>query len=125
MELPRIIENSPFARAARLKLGARSVAMVLGQNIHLSGATREEFLRDPHWVAHEMEHIRQFKEHGHFGFLWRYLVGWVRYGYYNIPFEVAAREAGERDALLYAQGQALPSPEQRHASPKGPRNLPS
>ncbi|SNR77029.1 MULTISPECIES: hypothetical protein [Hymenobacter] len=117
MEFPRIVENSPFARVARLKLRARSVAMVLGQSIHLSGATREEFLQDPYWVAHEMEHIRQFQEHGRMGFLWRYLRDWARHGYYNIPFEVAAREAGERDAHLYAQGRALPTPDQRHPSP--------
>jgi hypothetical protein len=121
MELPRIIENSPFARVARTKLKAKSVAMVLGNSIHLSGATREQFLRDPHWVAHEMEHIRQFKQYGRFGFLWRYLLGWIRHGYYNIPFEVAAREAGDRDAVLYAQGMPLPLPEQRHPSPKGSR----
>jgi len=118
MELPRIVENSPLARLARLKLKAGSVAMVLGRSIHLSGATREEFLRDPYWVAHEMEHIRQFEEHGRFGFLWRYLLGWARYGYYNIPFEIAAREAGERNARLYAPNGVLPDPRLRHPTPK-------
>ena len=118
MELPRIVENSPFARLARLKLNAGSVAMVLGRSIHLSGATREQFLRDPYWVAHEMEHIRQFAEHGRLGFLWRYLLGWARHGYYNIPFEVAARAAAERDVLLYAPNGVLPTPGQRHPTPK-------
>lgn len=114
MKLPRIIENSVLARMARLKLGSSSVAMVLGNSIHLSGATKEEFLNDPYWVAHEMEHIRQFEEHGTLGFLGRYLLGWVRYGYYNIPFEVAAREAGHRNAALYAQGRPLPDPASMH-----------
>ncbi|TGE20389.1 hypothetical protein E5K00_20535 [Hymenobacter aquaticus] len=118
MKSSRIIENSPLARIARLKLHAGSVAMVLGHSIHLSGATREQFLSDPYWVAHEMEHVRQFEQYGYFGFLWRYLVGWARHGYYNIPFEVAAREAGERDAVLYARGQPLPGPEARHPTPK-------
>ncbi|RYU83853.1 hypothetical protein EWM57_01795 [Hymenobacter persicinus] len=118
MAVPRIIENSPWAKLARLKLKAGSVAMVLGRSIHLSGVTREQFLSDPHWVAHEMEHIRQFEEYGRFGFLWRYLVGWARHGYYHIPFEVAAREAGERDALLYAANGVLPPPELRHPTPK-------
>ncbi|GAA4002129.1 hypothetical protein GCM10022408_11830 [Hymenobacter fastidiosus] len=118
MKPPRIIENSPLARLARLKLQAGSVAMVLGNSIHLSGATREQFLRDPHWVAHEMEHIRQFEQHGYLGFLTRYLLGWVRHGYYNIPFEVAAREAAERDALLYAPDGVLPDPGLRHPTPK-------
>ncbi|MCB2409421.1 hypothetical protein [Hymenobacter lucidus] len=118
MSLPRIIENSPLARMARLKLKAGSVAMVLGSSIHLSGATREQFLSDPYWVAHEMEHIRQFQQYGRFGFLWRYVRDWARHGYYNIPFEVQAREAGEQNAGLYAAGRPLPTPEQRHPTPK-------
>ena len=52
MKPPRIIENSPLARLARLKLKAGSVAMVLGRSIHLSGATREQFLRDPYFPLH-------------------------------------------------------------------------
>ena len=118
MDLPRIVENSPFARAARFKLGAGNVAMVLGRSIHLSGVTREDFLRDPFWVAHEMEHIRQFEQHGRLGFLVRYLRDWARHGYYNIPFEVEARAAAERDAHLYAAGRPLPTLEQRHPTPK-------
>jgi len=119
MNLPRIIENSPLARLARLKLGTNNVAMVLGSSIHLSGATKEEFLNDPYWVAHEMEHIRQFQEHGTVGFLWKYLVGWARYGYYDIPFEAEAREAGRRNATLYAQGRPLPDPEKMHKGARG------
>ncbi|WP_019946556.1 hypothetical protein [Hymenobacter aerophilus] len=118
MEVARIVENSPFARLARLKLAAPSVAMVLGRSIHLSGVTREQFLRDPFWVAHEMEHIRQFEQHGRLGFLVRYLWGWARHGYYQIPFEVEARAAAERDAHHYAQGRPLPTAAERHPSPK-------
>lgn len=118
MQQPRIVENSPFARLARLKLRAPNVAMVLGNSIHLSGVTREQFLRDPFWVAHEMEHIRQFQQYGRLGFLARYLRDWMRHGYFNIPFEVAAREAAERDAHLYAQGKPLPSAAERHPTPK-------
>ncbi|SDY42903.1 hypothetical protein [Hymenobacter psychrophilus] len=118
MQLPRIVENSPFARLARLKLTAPNVAMVLGRSIHLSGVTREEFLRDPFWVAHEMEHIRQYERHGRLGFLVRYLWGWARHGYYNIPFEIEARAAAERDAPFYAQGRPLPTAAERHPSPK-------
>jgi len=118
MKPPCIVENSPLARLARLKLGTRSVAMVLGSKIHLSGATREEFLADPYWVAHEMEHIRQFQQYGKLGFLRRYLLGWMRHGYYNIPFEIAAREAAILNASLYAQGLPLPDPALMHQEPK-------
>lgn len=114
MNLPRIVENSPWARLARLKLGTRNVAMVLGRTIHLSGVSRAEFLADPFWVAHEMEHIRQFEQHGRLGFLLKYLAAWARHGYYNIPFEAEARAAAVRDAHLYAQGQPLPPPAKRH-----------
>lgn len=115
----RIIENSLLARLARLKLGTQSVAMVLGNSIHLSGATKEEFLSDPYWVAHEMEHIRQFQEHGRLGFLVKYVLGWMRHGYYNIPFEAQAREAGRRDAPLYARGLPLPDPDTMHQGAQG------
>ncbi|GAB3240382.1 hypothetical protein GCM10027346_34450 [Hymenobacter seoulensis] len=118
MELPRIVENSPLARLARLKLGAGNVAMVLGASIHLSGVSKEEFLRDPFWVAHEMEHIQQYRQFGRLGFLARYLLDWMRHGYYNIPFEVAAREAAELNAHLYAQGLPLPTEAERHPTPK-------
>ena len=119
MNTPVIVENSPFARLARLKLGTRNVAMVLGSKIYLSGVTREEFLNDPYWVAHEMEHIRQFQQYGKIGFLTRYLLGWVRHGYYNIPFEIAAREAALFNAVLYTRGQPLLDPAHMHQGAGG------
>ena len=46
--------NSPLARVARFVLGGNArVAMVIGRTVHLSGATRAEFLAEPEWVAHE------------------------------------------------------------------------
>lgn len=110
MELPRIVENSPLARLARLKLGQGNVAMVLGKTIHLSGVTREQFLREPSWVAHEMCHIRQVQERGLLRFLWEYLVESARVGYYANRFEVEAREAGQRDAAAYAALLQVPLP---------------
>ncbi|WP_207895809.1 hypothetical protein [Hymenobacter gummosus] len=110
MELPRIVENSPLARLARLKLGQGNVAMVLGRTIHLSGVTREQFLREPSWVAHEMCHIRQVQERGLLRFLWEYLLESARVGYYANRFEVEAREAGARDAAAYAALLQVPLP---------------
>jgi len=114
MNVAPIIENSPLARVARVVLKSRSVAMVLGGSIHLSGATKEEFLRDPRWVAHEMCHIRQYQQHGRVGFLRRYLRDWLRHGYYNIPFEAEARIAGDQEAHLYANGRPVPSRANSH-----------
>ncbi|GGF16511.1 hypothetical protein [Hymenobacter cavernae] len=114
MKPPRILPNSPFARIARRVLGSSSVAMVLGNTIHLSGATKEEFLCDPYWVAHEMCHIQQFREHGYLAFLWKYLVESARVGYYNNKYEAEARLAGQRDAQLYAHNGVLPDPATMH-----------
>jgi len=90
----KIIERSFFARIARMVLKSRNVAMVLGKTIYLSGVSRNTFLQDEGWVAHELCHIRQFKEHGFWRFLWLYLVESVKVGYYNNKYEVEARIAG-------------------------------
>jgi hypothetical protein len=93
MEAPRTWTNSPLARLARVVLGNKAnVAMVIGQTVHLSGATRAEFLADAEWLAHERVHIRQFQENGFFRFLWKYLVESARVGYFNNKYEVEARE---------------------------------
>jgi len=114
MQVAPIIENSPFARIARVVLKSRSVAMVLGGRIHLSGATKAEFLHDPRWVAHEMCHIRQYQELGTVGFLWRYLVESAKVGYYANKYEAEARLLGDQDAHLYANGLPVPDPAASH-----------
>ena len=88
--------NSPLARVARAVLGAPQVAMVLGRTVHLSGTSRDEFLADAEWVAHEQVHLRQFREHGVLPFLWKYLLESARVGYFNNRFEVEAREEARR-----------------------------
>jgi hypothetical protein len=99
MNPPRTLVNSPLARIARLVLGrAPRVAMVLGQTVHLSGATREEFLADAEWVAHEEVHLRQVRDLGLARFLVEYLVESARVGYYQNKFEIEARE-GARLAM--------------------------
>ncbi|WP_242926490.1 hypothetical protein [Pontibacter vulgaris] len=92
----KIVERSFFARIARMVLKSSNVAMVLGNKIHLSGVDGQTFLKDEGWLAHEMCHIRQFKEHGYTRFLWLYFVESVRVGYYNNKYEVEAREAGTK-----------------------------
>ncbi|MVN76356.1 DUF4157 domain-containing protein [Hymenobacter sp. HMF4947] len=105
MTPPRTFVNSPLARIARLVLNkAPRVAMVLGQTVHLSGATREEFLADPEWVAHEEVHLRQVRDLGLLRFLWEYLLESKRVGYYQNKFEVEAREG----ARLFMQRRRGP-----------------
>lgn len=94
----RIVEHSPFARIARWVLKSNNVAMVLGKSIHLSGVSREHFLQDQPWVAHELCHVRQFQEHGYLRFLWLYLLESIRVGYYNNRYEVEARLAGTKES---------------------------
>ena len=88
-----IKENSWLAKIAAKKLGTKSVAMVLGKTIHLCNTTKAEFLLDEKWVKHELCHIKQFKEHGYFLFVVKYLWESIRKGYYNNRFEVEARNA--------------------------------
>jgi hypothetical protein len=105
MSAPPTFVNSPLARVARLVLGrAPRVAMVLGKTVHLSGASREEFLADPEWVAHEEVHLRQVRDLGLARFLFHYLVESARVGYYQNKFEVEAREGARRHMLARASG---------------------
>jgi hypothetical protein len=95
----KIKERSLLARVARLVLKSSNVAMVLGKTIHLSGVSREAFLQDKPWVAHELCHVRQFQQYGCVRFLGLYLLESVKRGYYNNKFEVEARLAGTKEAL--------------------------
>lgn len=88
----KVVERSLLARIARMVLRSPQVAMVLGSTVYLSGVNREAFLRSRRWVRHEMCHIRQFREHGFFRFLWLYCAESFRKGYYMNKYEVEARE---------------------------------
>ncbi len=93
----RIKENSTLARLAAWKLGTARVAMVLGKTIYLHNTSAAEFLENKRWVKHELKHIQQFRRHGFFLFLCRYLVESLRHGYYNNKFEVEARAAEQEN----------------------------
>jgi Domain of unknown function (DUF4157) len=90
-----IKENSWLAKIAAKKLKANAVAMVLGKTIHLHNTTKTDFLQDERWLKHELCHIKQFKEHGYFLFVVKYLWESLRKGYYNNRYEVEARNAEE------------------------------
>ena len=82
-----------MARIAAWKLGSSSVAFVLGNTIHLYNVSEKEFLMNARWLKHELKHIDQFRQHGYFPFIWKYLVESIRNGYYNNKYEVEARAA--------------------------------
>ncbi|WP_310393068.1 hypothetical protein [Hymenobacter sp.] len=115
MQPLRTWTRSPLARIARVVLGSPRVAMVVGQTVHLSGATRAQFLADAEWVAHEQVHLRQYREHGLLSFLWKYLVESARVGYYHNRYEVEAREEARRVVLANPTHVLVPLP--RHARP--------
>lgn len=104
----RIVEGSPLARIARWVLKAPSVAMVFGKQIHLSGVNKTDFLKDHYWVEHELCHVQQYKDHGFFGFLSKYLIESCRSGYYNNKFEAEARQVGREKAGLAYQRPEKP-----------------
>jgi hypothetical protein len=88
-----INENSWIAKIAAHKLQSDNVAFVIGRTIHLYHVSKEDFLKDEKWVRHEMCHIRQFKEHGFFPFIFKYLLESLRRGYYQNKYEIEARMA--------------------------------
>jgi len=90
-----IKENSWLAKIAAKKLHTISVAMVLGNTIHLHNTTKQEFLQNKKWVKHELCHVQQFKQHGYIVFLIKYLWESLKKGYQNNQFEVEARAAEE------------------------------
>jgi hypothetical protein len=83
------------AKIAAWKLKASSVAIVFGSTIHLWNSSKEDFLKNERWLKHELCHIRQYKQHGYFGFIIKYLIESLKKGYYNNRFEVEARKAEE------------------------------
>ncbi len=96
MEIPvhiRLKENSWIAKIAARKMKAMSVALVLGKTIHLHNISKEQFKSSKRLIKHELKHVEQYARLGFVPFLLVY--GWysLRYGYYNNPLEVEARNA--------------------------------
>jgi len=91
-----IKENSWIAKLAAKKLRTENVAIVIGKTIHLHHVPKDVFLNDKKWVKHEMCHINQFKKHGYFTFIIKYLLESIKHGYYQNKYEVEARQAENR-----------------------------
>lgn len=91
-----IKENSWVAWLAAKKLGASSVAIVVGKTIHLHKSSKENFLKNERWLKHELCHIRQFKQHGYLSFIAKYVWESLLHGYHNNKYEKEAREAEKK-----------------------------
>jgi hypothetical protein len=92
-----IVENSWLARLGRIFMKSKNLALVLGKGIHLSGVSKDIFLKDVKWVKHELVHIHQYEKHGIVKFLLFYAIESLRKGYYNNRFEKEAREGEEKE----------------------------
>ncbi len=89
----RVKESSLIAKIAARKLRTQSVAIVIGNTIHLHNATKEDLLQNDCWLRHELCHIRQFKRYGFIPFIFKYLVESFKKGYYLNKYEIEARRA--------------------------------
>jgi len=101
----RVIEHSWFARLH----GAFATTRL--QRIYLAGSA-EDFFDNPWLMLHEYCHVLRQWQTGSLT-VRRYLIEWVRRGYWNNRFEVEAREfADQRAAQLHAllAAPASPSP---------------
>lgn len=90
-----IKESSWIARIAAAKLRCNSVAIVIGNTIHLNNSSKKDFLQNQQWLKHELCHVRQYRQHGFLPFIIKYVWESIKNGYYNNRFEAAARAAGE------------------------------
>lgn len=92
-----IIEHSLYAR-----LHHRAVATTRRRRIYLRGSA-QHFFDDPRLVLHEYCHVLKQWETGELTIA-RYCLEWLRRGYWNNRFEVAARAFAEAhlDALVAA-----------------------
>lgn len=90
-------ENALIARLAAWKLRSRQAAIVIGKTIYLHNTSREEFINNKSWLAHEMEHIRQYRRYGLIPFILNYVIESAKKGYYNNKYEVEARAAERND----------------------------
>jgi len=96
----RIIEHSLYAR-----LHHRAIATTRRRRIYLRGGA-QEFFDDPWLMLHEYCHVLQQWEPGDLT-LARYLLEWLRHGYWNNRFEVEARAFADKH--LHALRAAHPN----------------
>ena len=95
-----ISDNAWQARLASRFLKSDNAAIVFGSNIYLWGSSKQAFLDNRRWLLHELQHVLQYQREGFTGFIFKYFINHIRYGYYNNPYEVEARDAEQNEELL-------------------------
>ena len=101
-------EGSWLAQIAAKKLGARQLALVIGNTIHLHNTSATKFMSQRSWLLHELKHVVQYERHGVPGFLWRYMADSFKNGYQQNRFEIEARNAENETTLLEQFELVLP-----------------
>lgn len=91
----KVIERSWFAR-----LHWFAIATTRRRRIYLRDSA-EQFFADPEFVLHEYFHVLGQWEPGRLS-VWRYLVECWRFGYWDNPFEIEAREFATDHRRRYA-----------------------
>jgi Domain of unknown function (DUF4157) len=99
-----VIENSWFARAH-----LRAVATTRRKRIYLSGAAHD-FFSDPVLMLHEYCHVVRQWQPRRLTIL-KYLLEWLRRGYWDNRFEVEAREFAEDNLYRFRALLARKSPQ--------------
>jgi hypothetical protein len=100
MTLVTIKENSWLAKMAAYRLKSKKVAMVVGQTIYLYNTTKEDFLRNPKWLRHEVAHVKQFAQYGFFKFIFLYLFETFNKGYQYNKYELEAKKKETDNTIL-------------------------
>jgi hypothetical protein len=117
VEAVQIVEYSWYAR-----LHGRIVATTRRRRIYLRGSA-EDFFRDPEVVLHEYFHVLRQWEQRQLSIV-RYLLEWLRRGYWDNRFEVEAREFAadhlHRFRALLSRHEAA---ERSPAPGEGPRRV--
>ncbi|OSZ81808.1 hypothetical protein CAP35_00635 [Chitinophagaceae bacterium IBVUCB1] len=99
MNKVRVIESAFVARIAAWWLKLPSAAIVFGSSIFIYGTSKVAFLQNTKWLRHELQHVVQYQRYGFSGFVGRYIIYHIRYGYINNPLEVEARAAETNESL--------------------------
>lgn len=95
-----VSDNAWQARLASRFLKSDNAAIVFGRNIYLWGSSKQAFLGNQRWLLHELQHVLQYQRDGFTGFIFKYFINHIRYGYRNNPYEVEARAAEQNEELL-------------------------
>jgi hypothetical protein len=104
-----IKENSSIAACAAFIMKSQTMAITIGNTIYLHGTTIDSFFNNKEWLTHEVAHVHQFATCNKWIFIIQYCIEWLKRGYFNNKYEVAAR-ANEKNFQLLQNVQFVMHP---------------